>query len=128
VTIQSKRCIVVASLMLSAATTHATEPIDIGELPGSLAPVATGVSNNGVVIGYTGRFGNLLAFRWQQGSGMQDLGVLPGGGQAPTLAVSNDGVLAVGISASSDVDTAPPAQPAFHDPDDPRARRSVVAR
>lgn len=105
-TIQSKRYIAIAGLMLSVATTHATELIDIGELPGSLAPVATGVSNNGVVVGYAGSFGSLRAFRWQRGSGMQDLGVLPGGGQAQALAVSNNGALAVGISASSDVNTA----------------------
>jgi len=106
VRIDSLRCGVSAFVMLCAATSTATELVDIGDLPGGSSPVATGVSNNGVVVGYTWTSGSFRAFRWQRGSGMQDLGTLPGGAQAQAVAVSNNGALAVGISASSGANTA----------------------
>jgi probable HAF family extracellular repeat protein len=92
--------------MLCCSAGTATELIDIGDLPGGVNPVATGVSNTGVVVGYSGTFWSMRAFRWQRGSGMSDLGTFPGGNQAQARAVSNDGTLVVGISTSSGENTA----------------------
>lgn len=60
---------------------------------------AYGISaSGGVVVGGSFLGGGSHAFRWTQATGMQDLGVLPGGPLSVAYAVSGDGAAVVGMS------------------------------
>jgi probable HAF family extracellular repeat protein len=82
--------------------TAATGMIDLGSLPNRPVSIATGASDNGVVVGYVDSFGVLppsrylaapavttsRAFRWTQATGMQDLNTV----------AANAGVNMIGIT------------------------------
>lgn len=64
---------------------------------------ATGVSGNGAVVVGKGQdsLGYTRAFRWVEGVGMSNLGVLPGGNSSDARGVSSDGSVVVGLSDST---------------------------
>jgi probable HAF family extracellular repeat protein len=78
----------------------------LGTVPGGGTVHPTGVSADGsVIVGY-GDAGVCHAFRWTQGTGVQDLGILPGGnGNTRAYGVSADGRIVVGdcyVGSASD--------------------------
>ncbi len=71
-----------AALSLAATTALASPPLfnGMGRLPGGTASGATGISANGsYVVGYCTLPQGDRAIRWSRTTGMQSLGVLPGG-------------------------------------------------
>src|SRR5262249_55059976 len=64
---------------------------------------AQSVSSNGsVVVGFSyGSSGQTSAYRWTSATGMQDLGLLPGGSTALANGVNSDGSVVVGSASSS---------------------------
>lgn len=76
----------------------------LGLLPGTASSEAIGVSADGSVVAgngifYSGPDGFRKAWRWTAGTGMQELGSLPGGmGLSFASAVSADGSTIIGIS------------------------------
>ena len=86
--------------------TQSTGMTGLGFLPGKdYRSVAYDVSDDGTVIVGQSYSGNLFnstseAFRWTQATGMIGLGDLPGGGGSFANAVSGDGLVVVGSSAT----------------------------
>ncbi|MCD6360937.1 MAG: DUF3466 family protein [Armatimonadetes bacterium] len=78
-----------------------TGMVDLGVLPGCEWGAATGVNNEGIVVGYCATPEHKCrAFLWSPGSGMEDLGELPGGynGEARAYDINNQGQV-VGFSS-----------------------------
>src|SRR5437667_4139380 len=66
---------------------------------------AATINNNGDVVGYSKGPRGMRAFLWTQATGMQNLGVLPGGNSSQALGINDKGTV-VGSSTSSSGDRA----------------------
>ena len=65
---------------------------DLGTLPGDTSSEASGINNNGDVVGYSKGPHGMRAFLWNKAIGMQDLGVLPGGNSSRALGINEWGL------------------------------------
>ncbi len=77
--------------------------VGLGDLPGGGSySIAQGTSDDGrVVVGGGTTASGGRAFRWVEGSGMQDIGTLPGGNFSWAYGVSPDGTQVVGESTTA---------------------------
>ncbi len=82
--------------ILSHGSAHATPSItSVGVLPGDTISSVNAINTNGsVVVGA----GDLHAFRWTAGGGIQDLGNLPNGLFSMAFSVTADGQAVMGVS------------------------------
>jgi probable HAF family extracellular repeat protein len=74
---------------------------NLGVLPGFDFSGATGISNNGHIVGYCSEGAISRSFLWTSGGGMQDLGDLPGGNDEGQALGVNDSGQVVGWSSGS---------------------------
>lgn len=110
---RSKATALFASIFLTVASPSAWALLfsvtDLGNLGGSTLPPfgthATGLNDNGDVVGYSYTGSAHHAFHWNQNSGMHDLGTLSGTGLSSPYGVNNAGQV-VGYSSSDGGDRA----------------------
>ncbi len=67
-----------------------TQPLPLGGTPSS-ASRATGINNNGGVVGYRDIDDTMRAFRWSRQGGVVDLGTLPGDKSSKAEAINGAG-------------------------------------
>lgn len=77
---------------------------NLGVMPGYVAGIATGVSEDGTIIsGVNGTTESTVAFRWTESNKMQSLGTFGSGSWSSAEAISADGSVIVGYSDGGSV-------------------------
>lgn len=91
-------------VILLASSARAAYFLPVGDLPGGdFQSLAFDLSSDGgTVVGWS-EAGPLRAFRWTAGSGIVDLGVLPGDSLSGGFAVNADGSVVVGMSGVANI-------------------------